>query len=153
MTTPTDALWNALVSRIECDGGVMHRSSFDEVVAAFVEPFDVGRVQAAQNQQNQQNAQDQARYNRINQFVEPARTPIAQIAATASLLAKAKALHALVRGEVPETPPPAGVFKVGDCVTIPRAKLNDAAWCAFAKHGRWIFDTSDDDKAVFRRIA
>jgi hypothetical protein len=45
------------------------------------------------------------------------------------------------------------VFKVGDCVTIPRGKLNDAVRCAFARHGRWTFDKCVDDKAVFRRIA
>lgn len=41
--TQLDELWNALAARIESDGGVMHRSSFDEVAARFIkEPAPIG---------------------------------------------------------------------------------------------------------------
>lgn len=122
--TPTDALWNALVSRIESDGGVMHRSSFDEVVAAFMRPV-----------------------------AEPVAAAVAPFLRQ-SVLDKARACHALARGQAPATPPPVGVFKVGDKVTVPRDKLNDTAWCAFARHGRWTcLDKCDEDGAVFCRYA
>lgn len=144
MTTPTDALWNALTARIESDGA-LHRSSFDEVVTPFL------KQEAAPVQQPE---------------AKPPASPVPFPAwwftkppSQEDAIRQARQMmryEASLRGEVSETPPPAGVFKVGDCVTLPLDRFDASSrgeWMAFARHGHWTVDSTGNQTVTLRRYA